>query len=89
MPEYRQLVEWFWNIRGFCGSYENVMTPDIVRQWQDHEYITLEKWERDCIFGMDRAFRHAYSDVILWHGKRKQIKNTSDKDKARTRQKHG
>ena len=81
--DYMQYLGWFWDAREFCGSYENVMTPDLLNQWQGHSYTVLQRWERDLIFGMDRAFRHAYSDVLQYHMKRKQIKTESDKDKGR------
>ena len=84
MPvDYAQYLEWFWEARSFCGSYDNVLTPDILKQWQSHSYTRLEKWERDVLFGMDRAFRHAYSDVLQYHMRRKQIKTETDRDKGR------
>lgn len=79
--ECLQFVEWFWDARAFCGNYENVLTPSILAQWQSHSYVELERWERDVLFGMDRAFRHAYSGVLQYHMRRDQIKD--DKDKAR------
>lgn len=87
--EYHSILDWFWGARGFCGVVDNVLTPDILSQWERHECIKLQKWERDCIFGMDRAFRLAYNDITSWHMKRTQIKTASDKDKTKARRKNG
>lgn len=80
-----QYLDWFWDARSFCGNYENVLTPDLLNQWQGHTYNRLDKWERDLLFGMDRAFRNSYSDVLQYHMQRKQIKTATDMDKGRVK----
>lgn len=78
-------IEWFWSARGFCGSSDNVLTPDILRQWSEHESISLEKWERDIVFAMDRAFRRSHGEVVSWHIRRPVIKGDSGEDLKRFR----
>ena len=55
----------------------------IIEDWQRHTYVTLERWERECLFAMDRALRRSYSDVVKYHAERKPIKSkmNSGKDK--------
>ena len=69
------LIAYFNELREFCGSIDDVLTMDIIEQWQRHSYVRLDKWERDCMFAMDRVLRHSYSDVLKFHAKRTKIKN--------------
>lgn len=71
---YEVLIRYFNELRNFCGSIDTVLTMDIIEQWQRHSYVEFAKWERDCMFGMDRALRHAYSDVVKFHSRRTKIK---------------
>lgn len=77
------LIQYFHNVRSFAGVIDNPITMSVIKDWQDHTYVTLQRWERDCIFAMDRAFRRAYNDVVKYHSTRKQVKLGKDKDWAR------
>lgn len=81
--DYSHYIEWFFAVRGFCGVIDNVMTPSILKDWSEHECVTLERWERDLMFAMDRSFRQSHNKVVSWHMKRKQINVESDSDKSR------
>lgn len=78
-----EYVSYFWQIRGFCGSYENPISLGAIKDWQEHSYITFRKWERDFMISMDGAFRHAMSDVLKFHQSRTQVKQDDGKDKRR------
>lgn len=83
--DFVNYIEWFWSARGFCGSSDNVLTPDILAQWSRHEYIDLQKWERDMLFGMDRAFRRSNNEVVSWHMRRKPVKGDNGRDMVRSK----
>lgn len=59
---------------------DNPLNMAIITDWQSHSHVRLERWERDCLFAMDRAFRRSYNDVVAFHAKRKQIKTGNDRD---------
>ncbi len=75
-----QYIGFFWEIRGFVGDPESPMTPRHIAEWSSHTYNTLQKFERDFMFSMDRAFRHERAEVVEFHTNRKQI-DLSDKDR--------
>lgn len=81
------MVQYFNDARSFAGIIDNPMTMDTLQGWQEHTGIILERWERDCLFAMDRAFRRAYNDVVKYHAKRPQVKSLKnggrDWDKAK------
>lgn len=68
-----------------AGDIEKPINMADIENWQRHRAITLERWERDCMFVMDRALRHSYADVVKWHSKRDPIKLDSGKDWARAK----
>lgn len=80
--DFTQYVNWFWDIRAFAGSVDNPVNMDHINQWSSHTYNELQRYERDFIFGMDRAFRHAHSEMIKFHSKRPKI-SLDDKDRSR------
>lgn len=55
------------------GDVEKPIRMSDIEDWQRHTYIKLERWERECVFLMDAAFRRAYSDVVRYHAGRKPI----------------
>lgn len=61
------MVQYFNDVRGFTGVIDNPMTMDVVEGWQRHTGIKLYRWERNCLFAMDRALRRSYSDVLKYH----------------------
>lgn len=77
------LVVYFNELRSMTGDYEKPITMDLIEGWQRHKYIKLEKWERESVFAMDRAFRRSVSEVLEFHSKRKQTKLGADKDYRR------
>lgn len=77
------VLQYFNNIRSFAGVTDNPITMGVIKDWQDHTYVQLERWERECIFAMDRAFRRACADVLKYHSSRKPVKLGKDKDWAR------
>ena len=81
--EQSDWVDKFWQVRGICGGPDNPITPDIISQWERHTYNTLQKWQRDWMFGMDSAFRHAHGEVLKFHATRAQVKQDDQRDKAR------
>lgn len=82
------LAQYFNSLRSFTGVIDNPMTMGVVKDWQEHTYVRLERWERDCMFAMDRSFRRAYGDVVSFHASRKPVKalmgGGRDYEKART-----
>lgn len=74
------LVGYFNALRSLAGVIDNSLTMSIIEDWQRHTYVRLERWERECIFAMDRAFRQSYGAVLKWHAERKQIKTGKDRD---------
>ena len=68
------LIQYFNSARSFAGVIDNPLTMSVIEEWQRHTYVTLERWERECIFAMDRALRRSYSDVLKYHASRKQVK---------------
>ena len=74
------LIQYYNSARGFAGVIDNPLTMSVIEEWQRHTYVELERWERDCLFAMDRAFRRAYSDVLQYHAGRKQVKLGKDRD---------
>ena len=66
------LIGWFWDIRSFIGGVDNPdpVTMREIRDWQDHSYIIMDKWQRDAVFEMDRALRRGYMNSVKFHMKR-------------------
>lgn len=66
------LIDMYWEMRSFVGPIdsEGVITIQSIRDWQDHHGVHLERWERKCMFELDRAFRRAYIDVVKFHSGR-------------------
>lgn len=73
-PRILGLIQYFNNLRAFTGVIDNPMNMSIVLDWQKHTHINLERWERECLFAMDRAFRRSYSEVLSYHVGRKPVK---------------
>lgn len=63
----RGLIAYFNDIRSRVGVIDNPMTMAAIRDWQEHTGIVLDRWERDCMFAMDRALRHSYGEVVKYH----------------------
>lgn len=61
------MIQYFNDARSFAGVIDNPMTMDVIDGWQRHTGVTLDRWERDCLFAMDRALRRSYSDVLKYH----------------------
>lgn len=57
-------MAYYNELRSLTGDYEKPLTMDIVEGWQRHREFKLEKWEREAMFAMDRAFRRAVHSVI-------------------------
>lgn len=76
--EYEEYLEVFHAIKSICGDSSNPITPDLIRQWEDHTYRKFERWERNALLATDAAFRQALNKVIQWHQKRPQIKMDPD-----------
>lgn len=68
------LIAYYNSARSFAGVIDNPLSMSVIEEWQRHTYVSLERWERECLFAMDRALRRAYSDVVRYHGERKQVK---------------
>ena len=68
------LVSYFWDCRKFAGVVDNPLNMEILTGWEKHTYITLERWERECMFMMDSAMRRAYGEAMRYHMERKQVK---------------
>jgi len=68
------LIQYFNSARSFAGVIDNPLTMSVLEEWQRHTYVTLDRWERECLFAMDRALRRSYSDVVKYHGERKPVK---------------
>lgn len=66
-PRIMPMVQYFNDARSFAGVIDNPMTMDVIEGWQRHTGVKLERWERDCLFAMDRALRRGYSDVLKYH----------------------
>lgn len=82
-PDFSHYLDWFWEVRDLCGGVDNPIRMGIIEEWQRHSGIALQRWERDALFAMDRAFRRGYSDVLKWHMKRPQMKlNDTDKNRV-------
>lgn len=78
------LIGAFYDIRSFAGVIDNPVTMTMIKEWQEHTDMTLKKWERNCIFAMDRAFRLAHSDVLKYHAERDAAKrNAAEKRKRK------
>lgn len=73
-------AQYYNSIRSLMESSEKPITMAVIKDWQEHTYVLLERWERDVIFAMDRAFRRAYADVLRFHSERTQSKTGPDKD---------
>lgn len=82
--EYQKSHDDFWAIREMIANPDLAMTLDHICQWERHTYNRLQKFERDLVFTMDRAFRRARIDVLEFHGKRKSIK-AEDRDTRRAK----
>lgn len=67
------LIQYFNNIRGIIGDPDKPIRMADFEDWQRHTYITLDRWERECLFQMDAAFRRAYGGVLKYHAGRKPI----------------
>lgn len=74
------LVNYFQSIRSLAGAVDNPVTMGIIRDWEAHSYVILSRWERECIFAMDRALRHSYGEVLKYHAERIQIKIKKGRD---------
>lgn len=72
----------FWDIRDMIGDPDKPVNMSAIREWQDHTYRKLDKFERDFIFKMDRAFRHSRIEVLKYHEKRPKLK-LEDNDRQR------
>jgi hypothetical protein len=72
--DHRVMVSRFNELRAFVGDIDKPLNMGVVLDWQMHSGIKLERWERDCMFSMCRALRHAYSDVLKFHMKRTKVK---------------
>lgn len=68
------LIQYYNSARSFAGVIDNPLTMSVIEEWQRHTYVQLDRWERECLFAMDRALRHAYSEVVKYHAGRKQVK---------------
>jgi len=68
------LIQYFNSARSFAGVIDNPLTMSVLEEWQRHTYVTLDRWERECLFAMDRALRRSYSDVVKYHADRKPVK---------------
>ena len=77
-----QYMGFFWEIRGFVGDPDLPMTPRHIAEWSQHSYNNMQKFEREFMFDMDRAFRHERAEVVKFHNARKQI-DLSDGDLKR------
>jgi len=78
------LIQYFYAIRNLTGIIDNPLTMAVIKDWQEHTYVELERWERECIFAMDRAFRRSYSDVLKYHAERDAAKrNAAEKRKRK------
>lgn len=69
------MIQYFNDARSFAGVIDNPMDMSVLEGWQRHTGVVLERWERDCLFHMDRALRRSYSDVIKYHAQRSQVKH--------------
>lgn len=72
------LIQYYNNARSFAGVIDNPLTMSVIKDWQEHTYVSLDRWERECLFAMDRALRRSYSDVLRYHASRKQVKALVD-----------
>lgn len=77
--EYSKYIDYFYDLRGFCSEASIAIQPSLIADWQSHSGVHLHRWERDCIFGMDRAFRRSHANVVSYHASRKPI-NLEDDD---------
>lgn len=75
-----ELIQWFNDIRSSAGDVDKPIKMDDIEDWQRHRSITLHRWERDCIFAMDRSLRNSYANIVKWHSERKPIKLDSGND---------
>lgn len=72
------MVGYFRDIRAHAGYLETPISMPVIEGWQRHAGVALERWERECIFAMDRAARSAHADVVKYH---------SDRDEALSKHK--
>lgn len=78
------LIQYFYAVRNLAGVIDNPLTMRVVRDLEDHSDVRFAKWERECLFAMDRAFRRSYSDVLKYHAERDAAKNkAADKRKRK------
>lgn len=61
------MVGYFTDIRSQAGYIDTPLNMSIIEGWQRHTGVVLERWERDCIFLMDRVARRSYNDVVKYH----------------------
>lgn len=66
-------MSYFYDIRPLAGISDNPITMEVLEGWQQHTYVRLSRWERECIFLMDAAFRRAHCDVVKYHSSRGKI----------------
>lgn len=69
------MIAYFWEIRetiGFVDSRPANMND--ITLWQSHSNVTLDKWERDAIFAMDRGLRQGYANSVKFGNEREQSK---------------
>lgn len=69
------LIEMFWEMRSFVGPIDSdgVLDMSVIKDWQSHHGIKLDRWERVCMFETDRALRRAYYDVVKFHAGRDKV----------------
>lgn len=74
-PEHgKYLTGYFWGIRGFLSSHDDVVRPSLVREWSEWSGVSLSRREEGIIYAMDRAFRKAMPDAIKFHDARREHK---------------
>lgn len=83
------LVQYFHAIRAAIGDPDKSIRMSDIEDWQRHTYVTLERWERECLFRMDGAFRRAYGAVVRYHAGRKPITALMDGSRDLQRARNG
>lgn len=75
------MVQHFQTIRAWAGPEDIPVTMSVISQYEDHIGYRFDRWERNCIFMMDGAFRHSYYDAVKFHANR--IAKSRDKKKGK------
>ena len=68
------ILGWYWGVRGFLASHDDVMTPSIVKDWCEWSGVSLSRREEGILYAMDKAFRKAMPDAIKYHEARREHK---------------